>query len=184
MLRALGYEATGVDPEAPSGEGYRQVEFERAGPFEDVDAIVASTSLHHVADPGEVVERIATSLTRGGTVVALEWASESFDEATARWCFERLGSDPSPGWLQRRRDEWKASGRPWGQFIREWAEREQIHPASTLVRLLDERFDRVHLGQGPYFFADLDATSEEEEQTAIDAGVIRAGRVDYVGRLR
>ena len=29
MLRSAGYDATGVDPEAPDGPWYRQVEFER-----------------------------------------------------------------------------------------------------------------------------------------------------------
>lgn len=183
MLRASGYEALGVDPEAPEDEHYHRVEFEHAELARDVDAVVASTSLHHVADPTEVVDRIATTLAPGGTLVVVEWASEDWDEATADWCFERLGPDDEPGWLHRRRDEWVASGQPWSVYVRAWAEKERLHRARTLLRLLDERFERVHLERGPYFFPHLARVSEEDERAAIEAGQIRATRVDYVGTL-
>jgi hypothetical protein len=45
---------------------------------------------------------------------------------------------------------------------------------------LDERLERRLLSYGPYFFADLADTSEADEQRAIDAGRIRATRIDYV----
>jgi hypothetical protein len=49
-LEQAGYKVTGIDPEAPQGPSYRQVEFEHWGIPSRVDAIVACTSLHHVAD--------------------------------------------------------------------------------------------------------------------------------------
>jgi SAM-dependent methyltransferase len=184
MLRSSGYEALGVDPKAPEGEHYRSVEFEHAELAQDVDAVVASTSLHHVADPAEVFDRIATTLRRGGTLVVIEWAWEDFDEATAEWCFQRLGPDEEAGWLRRRCGEWVASGQSWSDYVRAWAGEERLHSAGTLLRLLDERFGRVHLAHGPYFFPDLVGVTEENERAAIDAGQIRATRVDYVGTLR
>ena len=184
MLRSSGYEAVGVDPEAPDEEGYRRVEFEQGETFKDVDAVVASASLHHVADPAEVVERVASTLARRGTLVVVEWAWERFDEPTAEWCFQRLGSDEGTGWLRRRHDDWAASGQPWSVYLRDWAQKEHLHAAETLLRLLDERFHREHLAYGPYFFPDLAGTSEEDERAAIDAGQVEATRVDYVGRLR
>jgi len=184
MLRSGGYEAMGIDPKAPAGADYRRVAFEEVELVEKVDAVVASTSLHHVLDPTEVIERVANTLARGGTLVVVEWAWEEFDEATARWCFQRLGPDGEAGWLHRRRDEWLASGKPWSIYLRDWTQKEQLHAADTLLRLLDERFDREHLGHGAYFFPDLAQTSEEGERAAIEAGQIRATRVDYVGRLR
>ena len=45
-------------------------------------------------------------------------------------------------------------------------------------------FERRYLARGPYFFPDLAGTSEEDEQAAIDAGRIRATRIDYVGALK
>ena len=110
----------------------------------------------------------------------IEWAWEGFDEATAAWCFERLGPDEKAGWLHRRRDEWLASGQSWSAYVRAWAEEERLHSGSTLLRLLDERFQREHLADGPYFFPDLARATEEDERTAIEAGQIRAD----AGRLR
>jgi SAM-dependent methyltransferase len=184
MLRSSGYDALGVDPQAPDGEHYRRVAFERAELAQGVDVVVASTSLHHVADPAEVLDRIATTLADGGTLVVVEWAWEDFDEATADWCFERLGPDAEAGWLHRRRDEWMASGRSWSAYVCAWAEEERLHSAKTLLGLLAEHFRRVHLAQGPYFFPDLARATEEDERAAIEAGQIRATRVDYVGILR
>jgi SAM-dependent methyltransferase len=184
MLRSSGYKALGIDPEAPDEEHYQRVEFEQAELVQDLDAVVASTSLHHVADPAEVLDRITTTLAGGGTLVVVEWAWEEFDEATADWCFQHVGPDEQAGWLHRRRDEWVASGQSWSAYVQAWAEDERLHSASTLLRLLDERFERVHLARGPYFFPDLAGVTEEDERAAIEAGKIRATRVDYVGILR
>jgi len=89
-----GYEAVGVDPEAPEGPGYHQVEFERYQSPKPVECVVASTSLHHVADLDEVLDRVKTTLVADGVLV-VEWAWERFDEATARWCFARLAPPAS-----------------------------------------------------------------------------------------
>lgn len=184
MLRAEGYDAVGIDPRAPEQLHYRRVEFERAPLPPQVDAVIASASLHHVADPAEVLDRVAGALTSGGTVVVVEWAWERFDEQTAAWCFERLGPDDEAGWLHRRRDEWLASGREWPSYLRDWTQRDGLHPSELLLRLLDERLERRLLTHGPYFFPDLFDTSEADEQAAIDAAVIQPTRVDYVGTRR
>ncbi len=181
-LRSSGYDAVGVDPQAPQGAGYHRVEFEQAELPAEADAIVASTSLHHVADPAEVLDRVAATLAPGGTLVVVEWAWEDFDEPTAEWCFSRLGSQE--GWLRRRRGGWLGSGEPWSAYLRAWAREERLHSAKTLLGLLDERFECQELSRGPYLFADLASTSAEDEQGAIDAGEIRAMRVDYVGRVK
>jgi SAM-dependent methyltransferase len=180
MLLADGYDAVGIDPKAPDEAHYQRVEFERAHPPVPADAVVASTSLHHVADAAQVIERIVGTLAPGGIVVVLEWASERFDEPTARWCFERLGSDDD-GWLHKLRDEWRASTLSWPSYFGGWLEREGLHRGERLVRLLDERLDRRVLAYGPYFFPDLADTTEAEEQAAIDAGLVEPSRIDYVG---
>ena len=182
-LRSSGYEAVGVDPNAPAEASYRRVEFEHAEPFDDLDAVVASTSLHHVDDPADVLDRVAGSLARGGAVVVVEWAWEIFDEETAEWGFERLAASDEPGWLHRRRDAWLASGEPWPDYLRGWAASERLHSAESLLRLLDQRFERKQLDSGPYLFPALAGTSADDEQAAIAAGRIRALRRDYVGTL-
>jgi len=182
MLRGSGYDAIGVDPKAPAESSYRRTGIEDVDPVEPVDVVVASTSLHHVEDPQEVIAGLAALLAPGGAVVVIEWAWEDFDEPTARWCFGRLRPDEEGGWLRRRRDEWAASGLPWDSFLREWADEEHIHRAGNLVRLLDDHFDREHVARGPYFFSDLSETSEEDELAAIAAGEIQPTRLDYIGR--
>ena len=182
-----GYDAVGVDPEAPEGPGYHRIEFERYDPPQPVDCVVASTSLHHVADLGEVLDRVVTALTRKGTLVVVEWAWERFDEATARWCFDRLGPlapAAEPGWLLRHQERWAASGQPWEAYCRAWAGAEGLHSGQELVGGLDARFDRRLCTDGPYFFADLAGTSEADEQAAIDAGQIKATGIRYAGKRR
>jgi SAM-dependent methyltransferase len=183
LLHSNGYDAAGVDPRAPDSTDYHRVEFEHLELPERVDAVIASTSLHHVTDPANVIDRLTTTLENDGTLVVVEWAWEKFDEATARWCFQHLGQDEE-NWLGRLRDEWTSSGRGWQTFIGDWATRDGLHRGEALLQLLDERFERRLLAFGPYFFPDLADTSDADEQTAIAAGLIRATRIDWVGRHR
>ena len=114
FVRALldgGYHSVGVDPEAPEGPGYQRIEFERYEPPQPVDCVVASLSLHHVADLDEVLDRLAALLVPGGALVVVEWAWEQFDEATARWCFARL-APPGPGKSRAGCTSTRSDGRP------------------------------------------------------------------------
>ncbi len=182
MLRSGGYDATGVDPEAPPAPGYHQVEFERYDVSRPADAIVACTSLHHVADLDQVLDLVAAALAPGGVLVVVEWAHERFDEATARWCFDRLTpADDDHGWLHRRCAAWRASGQSWDTYCRSWVQEEGLHTGQDILRELHARFDGRLLAYGPYFFPDLAGTSEADEQASIDAGQIQATRIQYVG---
>ena len=182
QLRVDGYHAIGIDPEAPEESGFRRVEFERYDSREGVDAVVACVSLHHVADLGEVLDKVMAMLAPPGALVIVEWARERFDEATARWCFKRLAPlDDHPGWLAKCQAEWRTSVEPWDAWCRSWAEQERLHTGQEILRELDARFDCRRLEYGPYFFPDLADVSEDDEQAAIDAGLIKASRIQYVG---
>jgi rhodanese-related sulfurtransferase len=186
-LRASGYDAVGIDPQAPEGSEYQRLEFERADLAQPAEAVVACVSLHHVADLDDVVDRIASSLGPAGVLVVVEWAWEHFDEATARWCFSRLGSDErrdEPGWLRRHRDDWTASGQPWDSYLGAWAKDEALHRGDTILTALETRFDTEALTRGPYFFADLGGISAGDEQAAIDTEQIQPSCILYVGRTR
>jgi SAM-dependent methyltransferase len=182
LLDAAGYAAIGVDPEAPPGPAYRQVEFERSDLPGGLDAVVACTSLHHVDDLADVLDKVHALLATGGRIVVVEWARERFDEPTARWCFDRLPEPEGdhPGWLGERQAEWVASGQCWDACVRSWAETEGLHTGQAILDALDARFRCQHISFGAYFFADLSGTSEADEQAAIDAGRIRANRINYV----
>ena len=185
ILRSAGYQAIGVDPQAPEGHWYHRVEFEKYELPELVQVVVACTSLHHVADVGQVLALAEAALTAGGRLVVVEWARERFDEATALWCFQHLPAPVAdPGWLQQRCDAWSASGLSWDDYCRAWAEEEGLHTGQEIIRELEVRFDRELLAYGPYFFADLADVSDNQEQAAIDAGEIQPNRISYVGRKR
>jgi SAM-dependent methyltransferase len=186
-LRRAGYDAVGVDPDAPEDGGYHRIEFELYEPPEPVAAVVACTSLHHVIDIDLVLDRVATALMPAGILVVVEWAWERFDEATAQWCFAHLppvAPGAEPGWLHRHRDEWIASGRSWQEYCRSWAAEEGLHASQDILRKMAGRFDPWWCTQGPYFFCDLAGITENAEQVAIDAGQIQATGIRYAGRLR
>jgi SAM-dependent methyltransferase len=208
-----GYDAVGVDPEAPEGPAYQRMEFERYASPRPLDAVVACVSLHHVDDLDGVLRRVAGAMTAGGRLVVVEWAWERFDEDTARWCFARLpaldqvpaqqhhgagghhGADGHPGagehdhggeggWLHRRRDEWEASGLSWRDAADAWAGQEAMHTGEEILTGLDASFERESLVRGAHFFADLADVTEADEQAAIDAGQIQATGIRYTGRPR
>jgi len=182
--RALGYAAEGVDPQAPDDSGYHRVEFEQYQPAERVEAVVACTSLHHVADLDPVLDHVRDTLRPGGVLVVVEWARECFDGATAEWCFARLASDADAGWLHRHRDQWRASGLPWPDYLASWATTEGLHTGEQILAGLDTRFERRLSGVSPYLFPDLADTTEADEQAAIDTGTIQAGGIRFVGQPR
>jgi SAM-dependent methyltransferase len=181
-LRDSGYQALGIDPAAPEGSRYRQIEFEHSDLPANLDGVVACTSLHHVGDPAEVLDKIAAALAPGCKVIVVEWDWERFDEATARWCFDRLEDPAADGWLRRHRDGWGASNEAWNDYLRGWASQHGIHRGARLLEELDQRFRRERCDRGPYFFPDLVQTTEADEVEAIEAGEIQATRIDYVGR--
>jgi SAM-dependent methyltransferase len=185
MLAAAGYDAVGVDPGAPGGPWYRQVEFERYDLTRPADALVACTSLHHVADLGEVLDRIRSGLRPGGQLVIVEWARERFDEATARWCCSRLPRvSGEASWLQQLCGQWRESDMAWDACCQSWAQAENLHSGQDILRALDARFGAEAVSYGPYFFPDLAGTTEDDEQAAIKNGEIQAGRIQYSGHRR
>lgn len=182
MLSENGYDALGIDPRAPVGDCYEQNEFERSELAGELDAIIACTSLHHVADPDQVLDQVAAALMPAGRMIVIEWDWEGFDEASAQWAFERLGAPDADSWIARRRRDWLASGQAWGDYFPGWAKQHGLQSARGLVRALDERFERVAYSRGPYFFAELSGASEHDELSAIEAGLIQPARIDYVGQ--
>ena len=153
---------------------------------EPVDAIVASTSLHHVEDLGPVLDKVAGLLRPDGTFVVLEWAWERFDERTVRWCFDRLpaADDDHHNFLRAMHDQWPDSGLGWEMFCATWANEpgHEMHRSDAILAALDERFTCSLLLDAPYFFSHLAGTSEADELAAIQAKDIEATGIRYIGR--
>jgi SAM-dependent methyltransferase len=185
-LIKAGYDATGVDPQAPQGRAYRRAGFEGYRPDGPAHAVVASVSLHHVEDPGVALDHVIEVLVPDGVLVVAEWISEDLDEATARWCFRhQLRDQAEPGgWLAGMYAGWAASGLGWDAFFRAWLDEHGLHPAAAIRLELEARFAITHLSTGPYYFPDLADADADAEQAAIDAGRIKAGCLWYTGRVR
>ncbi|MFI6481456.1 GrpB family protein [Nonomuraea sp. NPDC050663] len=181
-MAALGHDVTGVDPEAPEGPPFHRTPIEELPDRGPYDVVVASLSLHHVADPGQVVALLHSLLAPGGRLVIVEWASERFDEATARWCFDRLGS--TSGWLSRRAAGWRESGLGWDDFVTTWTKEHGMHPAARIRDAVAGSFTILEESWGPYYFADLDGVTVEEELAAIDAGEVTACCLRLTARRR
>lgn len=188
-LGAAGFDVTGVDPNAPAEPGYERVEFERYQPLKPLDAIVACTSLHHVADLDVALDHVAASLAPGAPLVVIEMAWERWDERTIRWCFDRLApvddiESEEATWLHRQQAAFAESGQPWDDYVRDWAAREGLHQGSRMLAGLEARFDLICYAPVPYAFADLDGVTSAEEQAAIDTGQINAVGIRYLGTAR
>jgi SAM-dependent methyltransferase len=187
LLRA-GYRAVGVDPEAPEAPdapedpAYLRIAFEDYRPDAQVDAVIASVSLHHVHDPAAALEHVADLLVPGGTLIVIEWISEDLDEPTARWCFLHRPADGPDSWLAQMQANWAASRLPWGDFFRAWLDEHGLHAAADIRRELEARFVTTHLSTGPHYFPDLLDADESAEQAAIDSGQLNPGCLRYAGR--
>jgi SAM-dependent methyltransferase len=187
LLLEAGYDAVGIDPEAPEGPDYRRMEFERFDVTRKADSVVACTSLHHVADLAEVLDKVTDCLAPSGSLVVVEWDWERFDQPTSQWCFGRLADDagaPEHSWLRTIRDEWTESGEPWSRYWRGWVAGEGLHSGQQMLDELTRRYRSQSSTRGPYFFPDLDETTEADEQAAIDGGHIQAGGIRFVGSVK
>jgi SAM-dependent methyltransferase len=84
-LIAEGYDATGLDPEAPREEGYLRDTLEEFRSTATFDAAVAVRSLHHLHDPVLGLDNLRALLRPGGRLVAFEFAVEHLDDDARRW---------------------------------------------------------------------------------------------------
>ena len=170
-LADAGFDVTGIDPEAPPGERFRRLKLEDLGaddgPF---DAVVASRSLHHVADLDVALDRILDLLRPGGVLVLDEFAWDRFDLATAAWYLGRLEHPPAS----------------LDALIADWhAEHVGLHGYAAMRGALDTHFDERHFEWGPHLYRVLGrpgAVIDEDE--GIRAGRLQATGFRYVGEAR
>src|SRR4051812_15778517 len=115
-IAAAGYETVAVDPVAPEGPLFRSIPFEDFTEPEPFDAVVASLSMHHIADLKQTAHRIVDLLVPGGRFILEDWDRERLlDDTTARWYFHQrhaaaatgLRSERAP--LPPRFDDWRRS---------------------------------------------------------------------------
>ena len=179
-LAAAGYEITAIDPEAPGGPIFRAVrleDFDDSGPF---DAVVASLSLHHIADLGAAVDMIASVLEPGGLLVLNEWDRDRLRDTTARWYFQQRQALRAVG---REHADIEPTFEEWWTA---WLDRhDEIHPYAVMRPELDRRFLERLSEWVPYLYGyRLAGELEPLERALIDSGEIEAVGFRYVGERR
>ena len=176
LLADAGYDALGVDPQAPEGERFRRGTFQEVGG--DFDAVVAGRVLHHVNPLGESLDKLAALAP---LVLVDEFAWDRIDDAAQDW------------YEAQHRLLRAAGAEPYGPSdIDEWRARHQgLHPHDVLLEGLRARYDECVLEWVPYFYRWLGGPSSEAlEQTLTDVAAfpaigwrwagIRSSRIDSV----
>ena len=170
-LAAAGYDALGIDPDAPDGPRYRRITLEELDDHPRFDAVVAGRVLHHVRPLDAALDRL-TALAP--LLIVDEFAWDHLDEPTVAW------------YEARHRRLVDAGAAPKGPSeIAEWRRRHQdLHPYETLRRELDARYEERCFEWLPYLYRWLgDAATKADESAEIAADAIRPIGYRYVGTL-
>jgi len=131
-LVAARYDAIGVDPRAPAGPRFRQVDFREVdGEYE---AVVAGRVIHHLDPLDEAVARLADLAP---LLVVDEFAWDLIDTELQAWYEAERAARPD------------AVGPP---TLEEWRWRHPgLHPHDVLLEALRARYDERVLEWVPYF---------------------------------
>jgi hypothetical protein len=128
----VGYDAIGVDPRAPAGPRFRQVDFREVGG--SFDAVVAGRVIHHLVPLDEAVDRLAS---RAPLLIVDEFAWDLIDADLQSW------------YEARRRERPDAIG---PESLDDWRWRHAgLHPHDVLLAALRARYDERTLEWVPYF---------------------------------
>ncbi len=171
-LEAAGYDPLGIDPHAPEGPRFRQIELDElddGGPFV---AVLASRVLHHVEPLAPALAKLAALAP---LIVVDDFGRERVDEAAQEWyegqhrALRIAGQEPTgPASL----DEWRTR-------------HPDLHPAYVVVDALRERYDETFFEWRPYLYRWLGGVATERlEETLVSTGAIPAIGFRFVGRRR
>jgi Methyltransferase domain len=170
-LVAAGYDAHGIDPEAPPRARFRAIalaDLEESS----YDAVVADRVFHHVHPLAEGLDKVARLAL---LVVLEEFAWDRIDAATQDW-------------YEAQHRMLTAAGRaPKGPpDLDDWRRRfDDLHPSGVLLRELRARFDERSYEERPYLYRWLGGpASGELEQTLLDADAIQPIGFRWVGVRR
>lgn len=170
-LVEAGYDAVGVDPDAPVGKRFRRESFQDTAPaLGTFDAAVAGRMLHHVFPLDEALDVLGRLAPR---LVVEEFAWEAIDP-------------PAQRWYEGRHAELVATGRrPTGPpSLDEWRWRHPgLHRSDTLLAELRERYRELAFEPLPYLYRWLEPGDEAPERELVDAGAIRPIGWRWAGEL-
>jgi SAM-dependent methyltransferase len=165
-LAASGFDAMGVDPQAPPRPRLVRELVEQLGSIGRFDVVCAVMTLHHVElDP--VLASIVRLLRPGGRLLAYEFAWEAYDERAASWLARH---DPSGA----------------DNSVTAWQlEHADLHTGATLRSRIGEAFDLRRETPRPYLARMLGQHHlEHQEQAMIADGALPALGWWYFAHVR
>jgi SAM-dependent methyltransferase len=125
-------------PDRPPGPRYVEGDFLSFADDGRFDAILFTSSLHHLHDLDAAVARAHALLAPGGVVAVDDFDLEAPDEATARWLYLQLSEPAGAAALARWRDG--------------HAHDPPLHGALALDAALRRRFRITAFSTGPYLY--------------------------------
>jgi SAM-dependent methyltransferase len=179
-LIGRGYDARGIDPEAPEGPAFERVGLEDLRVERRYDVAIAVVSLHHVADVALSVERLADSIVPGGLLLVDEFDRERLDPPTTAWWWRQrqalaaAGVGPEP-------EQTTAEGHHAAALA---AVADNL-TWETISTALATRFEERSVERVEYLYRYATHPAVAPlERAMIDLGAIRATGVRYVGLAR
>lgn len=172
-----GYDVVAIDPAAPPGPPFRRIKLEdlhpAGGPF---DAVVASRSLHHVANLGVALDRVLALLAPAGPLVLEEFAWDRLDLATADWYYGQRRALAAAGRLPHAPPSLDACCREWQE------EHVGLHGYLDMRAELDARFEERLFLWTPYLHRLLAGeVSARLEEQLIESRAIQPTGFRYLG---
>lgn len=168
QLVARGYDALGVDPQAPAGDRFVHAEFQTLDG--EWDAVVAGNVLHHVNPLGESLGKL---VQLAPLLVVDEFAPNLIGGAAQDW------------YEAQHRILRAAGAEPHGPpSLDEWRERHVgLHSDELLLSELRARYDELAYVRVPFFARWLGGPSSEALEAAlVDAGAFPAIGYRWAGR--
>jgi len=161
QMRALGFDALGIDRREPVGEFCVQATVEDYVADEPFDAVVARLSLHHTDHLGAAFERMRAMLLDGGTLIMQEFAWAALSPQMVAWVRAKVNG---PGADPHTVDLWEGTPAEVG---RRWIARYgELHSRDAMLFAADAYFARRELAIVPYVSWLIDRPELLEDERA------------------
>lgn len=178
-LNEAGYDVTPIDPVATNAAVVHAVTLEEFSEDKQYDAVVASRSLHHIADLESAIDKIHEYLDVTGYVLLNEFGWERVDEPTGKWLYSQLQE-------QARQNPDLREGESFSEWFEHWlADHADLHRSDEMLDVLRDRFTECYFGECPYLvgeYVDGDPDLVRTERSLIMDGTIRAAGFRFVGQ--
>ena len=193
-LASGGLEVTALDLELTDRSAHRGVRLVEQDflAFDDggFDAVLFTSSLHHIAPLEAALARAFAALNPGGTLLADEFALEAPDESTARWYYGMQSLLAGQGMISAEAMHGDPEAPPLERWLQEHRHGVPLHTAEQMLAAMTARFAEVRETTGPHLYRHIASKlppTPGAGKLALklferEGEAIRDGRVKAVGR--